>query len=68
MALVVDDAIVVVEAVEHHIELGLSPRDAAIKGDGSGRGPSSPWAWFCRRFIPCAFMSGSSANSSASLP
>src|SRR5271156_4355785 len=31
IGLVVDDAIVVVEAVEHHIEHGLSPRDAALK-------------------------------------
>jgi HAE1 family hydrophobic/amphiphilic exporter-1 len=31
VGLVVDDAIVVVEAVEHHIEQGLSPRDATIQ-------------------------------------
>jgi len=31
IGLVVDDAIVVVEAVEHHIEHGLSPKDAALK-------------------------------------
>src|SRR5256712_340857 len=31
IGLVVDDAIVVVEAVEQHIERGLSPRDAALK-------------------------------------
>jgi HAE1 family hydrophobic/amphiphilic exporter-1 len=31
IGLVVDDAIVVVEAVEHHIEHGLSPKDAAFK-------------------------------------
>src|SRR5271170_1653574 len=31
IGLVVDDAIVVVEAVEHHIEHGLTPHDAAIK-------------------------------------
>ena len=31
IGLVVDDAIVVVEAVQHHIEHGLSPRDATIK-------------------------------------
>jgi HAE1 family hydrophobic/amphiphilic exporter-1 len=30
IGLVVDDAIVVVEAVEHHIEQGLSPKDAAL--------------------------------------
>ena len=31
IGLVVDDAIVVVEAVEHHIEQGLSPREATLK-------------------------------------
>src|SRR5256886_10808401 len=31
IGVVVDDAIVVVEAIEHHIEDGLSPRDAARK-------------------------------------
>jgi multidrug efflux pump len=31
IGIVVDDAIVVVEAVEHHIEHGLAPRDAAIR-------------------------------------
>ena len=31
IGLVVDDAIVVVEAVEHHIEHGLSPKDATEK-------------------------------------
>ncbi len=31
IGIVVDDAIVVVEAIEHHIESGLSPRDAARK-------------------------------------
>src|SRR4029077_16867647 len=31
IALVVDDAIVVVEAVEHHIEEGMTPRDATLK-------------------------------------
>src|SRR6266403_427512 len=31
IGLVVDDAIVVVEAVEHHIEAGKNPRDATLK-------------------------------------
>src|SRR5580700_5547930 len=31
IGLVVDDAIVVVEAVEHHIEEGMTPRDATIR-------------------------------------
>ena len=39
IGLVVDDAIVVVEAVEHHIENGLSPRDAALKAMDEVSGP-----------------------------
>jgi len=31
IGLVVDDAIVVVEGVQHHIEEGLSPKEAALK-------------------------------------
>src|SRR5262249_58706568 len=31
IGIVVDDAIVVVEAVEHHIEQGMRPREAAIR-------------------------------------
>ena len=44
IGIVVDDAIVVVEAVEHHIEHGMSPREATIKamsqvsGTGNRRG------------------------------
>ena len=39
VGIVVDDAIVVVEAVEHHIEQGLAPRDAAIKAMDQVAGP-----------------------------
>jgi len=39
VGLVVDDAIVVVEAVEHHIEEGLSPRDATFKAMEEVSGP-----------------------------
>ena len=39
IGLVVDDAIVVVEAVEHHIERGLSPRDATLKAMSEVSGP-----------------------------
>ena len=39
IGIVVDDAIVVVEAVEHHIEHGLSPRDATIKAMEEVSGP-----------------------------
>ena len=39
IGLVVDDAIVVVEAVEHHIEQGMSPRDATLKAMKEVSGP-----------------------------
>src|SRR5262249_49743543 len=39
IGIVVDDAIVVVEAVEHHIETGLSPRDATLKAMNQVSGP-----------------------------
>ncbi len=39
IGLVVDDAIVVVEAVEHHIEYGLSPKDATFKAMQEVTGP-----------------------------
>ncbi len=39
IGLVVDDAIVVVEAVERHIEDGLAPKAAALQGDGRDLGP-----------------------------
>ncbi len=39
IGLVVDDAIVVVEAVEHHIEEGMAPRDATLKAMEEVSGP-----------------------------
>src|SRR5882672_210694 len=39
IGIVVDDAIVVVEAVEHHIELGLTPRQASIRAMEQVSGP-----------------------------
>ena len=39
IGLVVDDAIVVVEAVEHHIEEGMSPRDATLQAMREVSGP-----------------------------
>ena len=39
VGLVVDDAIVVVEAVEHHIEHGMSPKDATFKAMEEVSGP-----------------------------
>ena len=64
IGIVVDDAIVVVEAVEHHIEQGLAPREATHQGDGAGvRAGRSPSAWCCRR---CSCRARSSAASPGS--
>ncbi len=59
IGIVVDDAIVVVEAVEHHLEHGLSPHDAAVKAMGEVTGPiiAISLVLMCV-FIPCAFISG----------
>src|SRR5216110_1026871 len=59
IGLVVDDAIVVVEAVEHHIEQGLSPRDAAFKAMEQVSGPVVAIALVMAAvFIPTAFIPG----------
>jgi HAE1 family hydrophobic/amphiphilic exporter-1 len=59
IGLVVDDAIVVVEAVEHHVEEGMSPRDAAFKAMSEVSGPVVAIALILAAvFIPVAFMSG----------
>ncbi|HZZ27541.1 MAG TPA: multidrug efflux RND transporter permease subunit [Pirellulales bacterium] len=59
IGIVVDDAIVVVEAVEHHIETGLSPRDATIKAMEQVSGPVIAVGLVLSAvFIPCAFISG----------
>jgi HAE1 family hydrophobic/amphiphilic exporter-1 len=59
IGLVVDDAIVVVEAVEHHIEHGLSPRDAALKAMEEVSGPVIAIALILAAvFIPTAFIPG----------
>ncbi len=59
IGLVVDDAIVVVEAVEHHIEEGMSPRDAALKAMQEVSGPVVSIALILASvFIPVGFMSG----------
>src|SRR5262249_31761229 len=39
IGIVVDDAIVVVEAVEHHIENGLDPREATVEAMRQVSGP-----------------------------
>ncbi len=59
IGLVVDDAIVVVEAVEHHIEKGLSPREAAFKAMEQVSGPVVAIALILAAvFIPTAFIPG----------
>jgi hydrophobic/amphiphilic exporter-1 (mainly G- bacteria), HAE1 family len=59
IGLVVDDAIVVVEAVEHHIEHGLSPRDAAYKAMEQVASPVIAIALILAAvFIPTAFIPG----------
>jgi len=59
IGLVVDDAIVVVEAVEHHIEEGMSPRDATLKAMSEVSGPVVGIALVLSSvFIPIGLMSG----------
>src|SRR6201993_1723436 len=59
IGLVVDDAIVVVEAVEHHIEHGLSPTDAAYKAMEEVSGPVIAIALILAAvFVPTAFIPG----------
>jgi HAE1 family hydrophobic/amphiphilic exporter-1 len=59
IGLVVDDAIVVVEAVEHHIEHGLSPREATLKAMEEVSGPVVAIALVLAAvFIPTAFVPG----------
>jgi multidrug efflux pump len=59
IGIVVDDAIVVVEAVEHHIEHGLSPREATIKAMEEVSGPVIAVGLVLSAvFVPCAFITG----------
>jgi multidrug efflux pump len=59
IGIVVDDAIVVVEAVEHHIEQGLSPYKATILAMKQVSGPVIAVGLVLSAvFIPCAFISG----------
>jgi multidrug efflux pump len=59
IGIVVDDAIVVVEAVEHHIEHGMTPRQAAHKAMDQVSGPVVAVALVLSAvFVPCAFISG----------
>ncbi|HZZ39275.1 MAG TPA: multidrug efflux RND transporter permease subunit [Acidobacteriaceae bacterium] len=59
IGLVVDDAIVVVEAVEHHIEEGMKPREATIRAMEEVGSPVVAIALILAAvFIPTAFIPG----------
>ena len=59
IGIVVDDAIVVVEAIEHHIEHGLSPKDAARKAMDEVSGPVVAIALILSAvFVPTIFLPG----------
>src|SRR5271170_2802864 len=59
IGLVVDDAIVVVEAVEHHIEHGMTPHDATVKAMEEVGGPVIAIALILAAvFVPTAFIPG----------
>jgi len=59
IGIVVDDAIVVVEAVQHHIERGLSPIEATRKAMKEVTGPIIAISLvLCAVFIPVALMGG----------
>ena len=59
IGLVVDDAIVVVEAVEHHIEQGMTPRAATLQAMKEVAGPVVGIALVLSAvFVPVAFLGG----------
>jgi multidrug efflux pump len=59
VGIVVDDAIVVVEAVQHQLEKGFSPRDATIRAMEEVAGPVlAVGVVLAAVFVPCAFLSG----------
>src|SRR3989454_6603877 len=59
IGIVVDDAIVVVEAVQHKIDLGMSPRDATVQAMEEVSGPVVAIAFILAAvFIPVAFLGG----------
>jgi multidrug efflux pump len=59
IGIVVDDAIVVVEAVEHHIEEGLAPRAATLQAMSEVSGPVIAIGLVLSAvFVPCAFIAG----------
>ena len=59
IGIVVDDAIVVVEAVEHHVENGMAPREATIRAMDEVSGPVIAIGLVLTAvFVPCAFITG----------
>ncbi|HXC99000.1 MAG TPA: multidrug efflux RND transporter permease subunit [Verrucomicrobiae bacterium] len=59
VGLVVDDAIVVVESVERHIEEGMEPKDAALKAMQEVGGPVVAIALILAAvFVPTVFIAG----------
>jgi multidrug efflux pump subunit AcrB len=59
IGIVVDDAIVVVEAVHHHIEHGMTPRDATVRAMEQVSGPVVAVGLVLSAvFVPCAFITG----------
>jgi hydrophobe/amphiphile efflux-1 (HAE1) family protein len=63
IGIVVDDAIVVVEAVQHNIDNGMSPHDATVKAMEEVSGPVIAIAFILSAvFIPVAFLGGISGE------
>ena len=59
IGVVVDDAIVVVEAMEHHMDHGLSPKEAAYKAMEQVTGPVIATSLVLMAvFVPAAFVPG----------
>ncbi|HMP58510.1 MAG TPA: efflux RND transporter permease subunit, partial [Gemmatales bacterium] len=59
VGIVVDDAIVVVEAVQHHIDEGLPPRAATIQAMSEVAGPViAVGLVLAAVFVPCVFITG----------
>ncbi len=59
IGIVVDDAIVVVEAVEHHVESGMAPREATLLAMEQVSGPVVAIGLVLAAvFVPCCFISG----------
>ena len=59
IGLVVDDAIIVVEATQRHIEEGLHPKEAAVKAMDEVAGPVVALALIMAAvFVPTVFISG----------